>query len=648
MTLRRQLLIIVAILFMLMFVGTFAISLSGTRNYLLNQLESHAQDAATSLGLSLSLHMRNNDLAMMNSMVDAIFDRGYYREIAVDTVEGERLIERIQEVTVEGVPSWFVRALPLETPRQQALVMAGWRNAGTVYVSSHPGYAYRELWHRTVETFWWFMGVAALALALGMLMLRVVLRALRGVEQQAEAISAREYLVQEKLPRTRELRRVVEVMNKMSSKIQQMFEEQSALTERMRNEIASDPVTGLGNRHYFDAQLENLIQAPEEFHSGALFLVELAEFKRYNDAYGYEAGDRLLREAAALLREVAGGSKGVLLARLSGAHFAMLVDGLEAHGAEALAQRMSEALRPLQQFMPDEGWAVAQIGAALFQEGQTSSELLAAADLALRAAQQRGALAWQVHAEAQPAQGSGHGAAYWRERLQQVIERNSILLQFQPVRRCSSTELIHHEVLLRIPGENGEVLPAGKFMPMAESLGLGVALDRLVVERLLARLDDVADTRRYAINLASESLLDVEFLNWLCAQLAARPTGVRRLAFELPEYEVIAHLEHLRAGVSRLVELGCRFGVDHCGRGFASFGYLRALKVDYLKIDGGYIRGIERSKDSQFFVESLIKVAHSLDIQVIAEAVETEQEFRVLPALYLDGAQGYFVGRPRD
>lgn len=636
MTLRQQLVLTIMLLFLLMFAGISIISINNTRHYLIEQMASHAQDTATSLGLSLSPHMKQNDLPIMNSMVDAIFDRGYYREITVRSIHGQTLIQRILPVKVEGVPAWFVRLVPLDTPQEEALVMSGWRQAAVVQVRSHPGYAYQELWRNSVDQFSWFAMLASGTLILGFIVLHFMLRSLREVESQANAIIEREYPIQEKLPWTRDIRRVVEVMNKMSSKIKQMFQEQEALAERLREESLQDPVTGIGNRRYFDSRMENLIRSPEEFFHGALFLVALEGFGDYNEKAGFESGDALLRNVAAGLRSIADETRGGVLARFSGANFVLLVPGIAMDEAVGVAERMVELLRHV---VPG---SIGHVGVAQFEKGMSSSELLSEADMALRSAQGEGPLGWRRFEGKAAKRGEAQGATYWRNLLQSVVEKEAIVLHFQPVISAVDGGVMHHEALLRIRREN-ELLNAGVFMPMAESLGFSVRLDRLVIGKVLGMLEV---NRKYAVNLSVQSLEDNDFVSWIEGALQSAGSRAELLRFELSEYDIVSHLDVVGEFIRRLGRFGCGFGVDHCGRGFASFGYLGSLKLDYLKIDGSYIRGIERERNNQFLVQAIARIAHEVDIRVIAESVETEAEREVLGKLYVDGYKGYLIGMP--
>jgi len=190
-------------------------------------------------------------------------------------------------------------------------------------------------------------------------------------------------------------------------------------------------------------------------------------------------------------------------------------------------------------------------------------------------------------------------------------------------------------------------LTAGVFMPMAERIGLAAELDRFAIGKLLDHLSaNPADPSRYAINLAAASLHNPEFVQWLCRQLQVHPGHGQRIAFEFPESGVLGNIPDTRTVVDRLSALGCSCGIDHFGRSFNSFGYLRSLKIRYLKIDGGYTRDINRETDNQFLVRALADTAHSVDIRVFAEAVESVEELDAFRLLNIDGVQGYLFGKP--
>ena len=241
------------------------------------------------------------------------------------------------------------------------------------------------------------------------------------------------------------------------------------------------------------------------------------------------------------------------------------------------------------------------------------------------------------------------GAAQWHDFLKQIIESTSATLFAQPVLKFTSMgiEVVHKEIFLRLPDEDGELIMAGVFMPMAERTGLATALDKLTISKLLEYLSANPEGHYlYALNLTSTSLHDPKFVEWLCNRIQADLDTGRRIVFELPEFGVLGNIENTRTIVDRLSALGCGCGIDHFGRGFNSLGYLHSIKVQYLKIDGGYTRDINHDADNQFFIRALADAAHSIDICVFAAAVETEDESDAVRSLHVDGIQGYLVGKP--
>jgi diguanylate cyclase (GGDEF)-like protein len=651
MTMLRQLAAVIITLFVLLFAGTILISAHDARSYLNTQLQIISQDTATSLGLSLSPHMAANEMTIVTSMTDAIFDSGYYREVAIRSVDGKTLLKRVAPLRVEGVPPWFVRFLPLDTPHGEALIMAGWQQAGVVSVAANPGQAYVTLWNNSVNAFWWFMGALGITFALGMLALHFVLRPLRIVEQQAKAICDREYPVQQKLPWTLELRSVVVAMNRMTSKIKEMFEEQTAAIERLREESYRDALTGLANRPYFDMYLQEITGSNDEIDTGALLFIELKGFKALNERLGYAAGDALLRETAHIIEDICTGS-GVpeyVAAHLAGANFAVVLANVSTREAGDIGERIAYALPLLRERGLLDTEEIGHIGIAMYH-GQSQRQLLTEADMALRAAQAKGVNAVHMHAVELSDDKIVFTATRWSEFLSGVLDTHSIMLHMQPVLDCADRQtVLQYEALLRILGEDGKLIPAGIFTPMAKRLGLIQKFDKLVVSEVLTRLaaGRYGDTM-IAVNLSPLTLQDAGFFTWLWEALRAEPEASRRIAFEVSEYGALEDIDTLRAIVLRVREYGAKFGIDHFGRGFSSFGYLATLKIDYLKIDGSYVRGIDQNKDNQFLVGSVAKIAHGLDLSVVAESVETDAEWLTLHALGVNAVQGYGVGMPEN
>ena len=650
MTLSRQLVMLLTALLLLVFAGTFFITVQNARTYLEVQLKSHAQDAATSLGLSVSPHIVDDDLATTTSMVDAIFDRGYYQIIRIEDIQGEVLINRELSIQVKDVPAWFIEHLPLQAPKGEALIMAGWRQAGRVLVQSHPGFAYRQLWENVTEIFGWFALSALVVMGLGLALLRMVLSPLKEIEWQADAICNREFPILKKLPRTRDLRRIVEAMNRLSTKLRIMLTEHEKLAAKLREQAHQHPVSGLANKPYFMATLKNRMLSPEVCSHAVLVLVQLRDLKGYNHKYGYAAGDELLRQTAALLRDIAAEIPRHSLGHLSGGDFALLAEDYSIAEGEALGQRIAEALAALNGDKAMQPSDNGHLGIACYDGTQDASQLFIEADKALRCAQSRGANGWAVFAPEDAGKKAARGASEWRSFIQRALADNRVTLHLQPVYSCPEKELLHYEVLVRLISDDDarQLLAAGAFMPMAENIGLSSEIDKAVIEQALLLLEKHTGSGfRLAINISPSSLQSEGFLDWLEERLWKHRQVAKQMVFELPEYGAVTMLERVHDLIKRTGCCGSQVALDHFGRGFSSFAYLHSLKISYLKVDGSYLSQIDKNPDHRFFIQALTDIAHGLDIQVIAEAVESEATWHSLQTLNVDGAQGYYLARPK-
>lgn len=648
MTLYRQLLIFTLILFFLLFAGTWIAKLNSTRTFLLDQLQSHAQDTATSLGLSISPHMEQNDIPAIEAMFNAVFDRGYYRVIRLSDIENKVVLDRTLEVTIDGVPGWFIKMVPLPTPKATAIVLAGWRQAGEVLVESHPGYAYKTLWQTVVSTTIWFGIMGVVVLVGGGLGLRVLLKPLERVEHQAETLCKRQYEIQEKLPRTRELRRVVEAMNRMTFKVKEMFDEQARIAERLRKNAYHDPLTNLGNRRYLEGQVATRLDRGESIVKGAFLLVQLNKLQEINQQKGFRAGDELLQKVGELLQKTTTLVAHCALARLTGGDFGLFLPDAAPSDAEHIAGEIVKGFAQLAVEGLTLSDNVGQVGGITYTRATNFGQLLSGADTALRGAQQAGSNSWQVDNLADSPDATVRGQQQWRDLLSQTLRDRNIQLFVQKTVRCDDpASTVHLEVFSRIREESGNLLSAGMFVPLAERLGLVADLDRIVLEKAMQTKAELLGVSQLAVNVSPSSLKDESFRQWLLGSLRSLPPTAPKLRFEFVEFSAVQHLDLVRTFGAQVQELGHGYGLDHFGHGFSNFGYLKSLRPDYVKIDRAYTDELKnRESDSYFFIGSLTSVAHSLDILVIAEGVENEEQFALLRELNLDAIQGYFIGRP--
>jgi len=646
MTLYRQIVLVVVALSILMFAGTAIIKVQDTQRYLSSQLESHAQDTATSLGLSLSPQMANNDDATMISMVDAIFDRGYYEDIVLRRITGEVIWSRHSDVNIEGVPAWVVGMLKLEAPEANSIIMSGWQQGGEIYVKSHPGFAYRTLWNTITNMLWWFSGLTVVLLLIAGVAVRLLLQPLNRLEAQALSISDRQFDEIKEIPRTRELRNLIKAMNYMTGKVKQMFEQQSESTEKLRSLAFQDPLTGLQNRRYFDAALNSILNETEEHQEGALFLVQILDLQAINQRLGFDAVDELLKATGEILRDCLTDIDDTIVARLSGGDFAIIIEHINEERSGELANEICRRLMRLHAEDMIDTDNVCLTGVAMYSTGMSYSDVLSRADNALQTARVQGVNTCFVYAAPEKVDDVVPGRQEWIDIVQEAIASENIILHAQDVLSADKNNLLHKEVLLRLPGPNGVVWTAGMFLPVAEQIGLARELDQIVIKKVLTEFCQSAMASHVAINISAASLYQPEFLSWFESMLEKAGAPATEVVFELPESTVVRDIDsvHKLANIAR--QYGYGFAVDHFGRGMTAFGYLKSLRPDYVKLDGLYMTDLVNSPDDRFFVGSLCKVAHSLDITTIAETVENDEQLKVLRELGVDGVQGFGIGRP--
>ncbi|BHH84366.1 EAL domain-containing protein [Desulforhopalus sp. 52FAK] len=648
MTLHKQLFLFTVFLVGILFLGVWIEKLQSTRSFLVTQLESHAQDTATSLGLSLSPIMAENDLPTVETMINAVFDRGYYRVISLKDTNDSIITERVLAVEIEGVPNWFIDLISIESPRAQALVMAGWTQAGTIYIESHPGLAYLTIWKTMVRISVYFLLAGSIILFLGSRGLRLLLKPLKHVEQQAEAICRKEYPIQEELPKTRELRQVVLSMNRMTTQVREMFSQQAKVAERLRQKAYKDQLTGLGNRRYMHAQVEARLEMGRNDVRGALLMLQIDNLQKVNETSGYEAGDALLQKIGKILQQETQIIKDVALARLAGGDFAIFMSQVNSSDAIEMAKKLITNVSRLAVENLSHSDNLAHIGGVFFEHPPTLPKLLAEADNALQVARQKGPNKWIIKPCSKDDKQVIKGKLWWRETLETVLSSGNIVLYSQPVvSNHNEDTVIHQELLSRIVLNSGEMESAGIFVPLAERLQLISKLDQVILHKIFTQQSILKKMQTIAVNVSPSSLADPSFVQWVLSELGKLQENSPHIIFEFPEFGAVQHIEFVKHFSTEVQKLGHSIGLDHFGQSFSNFGYLKSLRPKYVKIDRGFTKELERDHgDSGFFIEALAGVAHSLDILVIAEGVEKENQKKMLLEMNIDALQGYLFARP--
>jgi diguanylate cyclase (GGDEF)-like protein/PAS domain S-box-containing protein len=429
--------------------------------------------------------------------------------------------------------------------------------------------------------------------------------------------------------------------------------ESRGLARQMSYQATHDALTGLINRREFERRLEEAI---ETGHRGegqhVLCYLDLDHFKLVNDTSGHLAGDNMLREVAKLLRDAVRDSDTV--GRLGGDEFGTLLIGCPLEKARQIADDLSRAVIDHRFVWKDKIYNIGvSIGLVeISRESGTLEELLAAADTACYVAKRQGTGHVAVYSARDEALARHTGEIQWLQRLQSALRENRFYLYHQlivPTHEDDGGPSM--EVLVRLQDEAGQELLPADFMRAAERYRLMGLVDRWVVQTTLAALGRgaiaVPAHRSVAINISGQTLGDAQFLEFVVECLDTTGVAPGQVCFEITETAVIANLDHARRFVGVLHGMGCQFALDNFGSGVGSFSNLKNLPLDYVKIDGSFMRNLARDNVNQAMVTAMIKLARSLNFKVIAEQVEDSTAAEAARRMGVDYLQGFAIGRPQ-
>jgi diguanylate cyclase (GGDEF)-like protein/PAS domain S-box-containing protein len=413
-----------------------------------------------------------------------------------------------------------------------------------------------------------------------------------------------------------------------------------------------DALTGLYNRRRFTEELQRALRHAKRYdESGAVLFLDLDGFKFVNDALGHAAGDDLIARVAAQLSGIVRETD--TLARVGGDEFAILLAHCDEAAAVLVADKLLSTMR--RDALSAGNGCVhvsSSIGIALFRgdEELTADELVVEADIAMYDAKEAGKGRYAVYDRAGGRRALMSMRESWNERLHRAINDDMFVLYAQPITAIRSSDRPWFELLLRLPDDDGALIPPGAFLRNAERFGLIGQIDRWVLARAVQHLHDshaAGCDLVLSVNVSGTSMGDPGLAGHVEELLSRYPIPADSLVIEITETAAITDVVHARALAQRLRALGCKLALDDFGAGFASFYYLKQLNVDYLKIDGEFIRNLCTTPTDQLVVRAVVAIAQGLGTHTVAEFVGDDATLDRLTELGVDHAQGYHLGRPR-
>lgn len=443
--------------------------------------------------------------------------------------------------------------------------------------------------------------------------------------------------------------------------VQEDVTEKKQTEERVKLLSEYDSLTGLINRSKFMNEVSRWIEESKVSgagYSAALIIFNIDYFKLINETYGHGVADEHLRRLSALFKNTLeklhnetphkNGAE-PMLGRLSGDEFAVFLPQTDGTSALAAAERLRTAAESAHSPQIQVNLTVSA-GIVIYpRHGTDSISLFSSADAARYRAKELGRNRCHLYRPEDHDIEKAHSRFSWKARIETAIKEDRFKPFYQPILDLRDNKVHHYESLARMNDESGAVLLPGSFIDVAERFGLIGAIDRVIIEKVMARQAQTFKAGidvSFGVNLSGKDLTDEGLLAFLKAKLIETGASPQHIIFEITETAAISDIGGAKEFITPLKALGCRFALDDFGVGFTSFTYLRELQMDYIKIDGSFIRSMHRSHHDRVFVKAISEMAHGLGIKTIAEFVEADEIVELLKGYGVDYAQGYLIGKP--
>jgi EAL domain-containing protein (putative c-di-GMP-specific phosphodiesterase class I) len=605
-----------------------------TRNYLQTQMGSHAQDTATSLGLSISPYLEPDSLMIAETMATAIFDSGYYNQIKFTNAQNQVVFELANPKRVESVPNWFIALCKLNSPTMQSELNNGWIMAGVLEVTSHTGQSYLTLWQHTKRSFYGSFLLLMASLAIAFLILRAVFKPLKAVENQAKLVTRKRFTLNQEIPVARELRTVTKAINNMVINLQSTFDSLTKQTQALTEEVYIDALTGLGNRKSFENHFNSVVDAITNDSPVTAMMITLPSLTNINQTVSYQDGDEHVHDVSTTLKNIIGDLTNSKIFRLNGSTFIALAP-FDAPFLNRSRLDITEAFSKKKNSLHVNGFA--NFALMNVEKGSSIGSVLSALDT--------GSTIGDTAITNKVDKNTLFSVKQWRSLIQSIIESGEVSFSVQPVKRAHTQNAqCYLEVFAHFIHE-GVKVNNGHLFAMAEKLNLTEELDKKLI-RNFVNVKEQYPNDVFALNVSKASLYSTDFIQWLTLYAHTKPVLKNNLVFELHEISLLYNVHIASMHIDAIKEIGINVCVEHFGTSLTSFRYLQGLDIEYVKIDGSYIQDLLDNTQSQFFIQTVNNICHGFGIKVLACLIEKPETLKMLEHLGCDGVQGNLIAPP--
>ncbi len=632
MTLSKQLLLLLSALFIIIFSVNFLLSVNNTRDYLVGEAEIHAQDTATSLGLSLSPYMVDESDPVIETMMKAIFDRGYYQEIKLINVDDKELVRLSQQTDIEGVPDWFIQLIPIETITAVSEISSGWNISGVVHVSLNSNYAYLKLYQQAKTSLIFSLTTLIISIVLLLLILHFTLSSLKKINNMALGLAEGKFAQIESIPWTTEVRNITLSMNTMSEKIESVINKLNQKLDNVGNKLQKDDLTGLKKKTAFETDMKQLFTA-EDDTDAFIFLIKLDSLPTLVKELGNESIDRFIIEFSEKLTELteqaAYGELSVY--RLVGSEFVLLAKKITQQQAEQLAHTLSNTFDQLGENYPRKD--ISHIGIVPFNPFSNTDAILLAAREAYEQALLVGSNAYAIRMNDKPAK----TVAEWKNLVFDVVDREAYnLAVIGNVDDIKTSDCMMQEAFIHIL-ENSKALPVAVFVSIAEKYEKIVGLDKGVVLKVIDHIQQQQLNHAMAINLSTRTIKNNDFRSWLATLLKQNQSIAGQLVFSFSAYAVAKDVHVYQEFIQFIHALNSTVMIKRFETQSLSAALLKELKPDYVRLSRDLGQGVAFDNEKQDFIETIKGIGDILDIKVLAENIRQQEDIDCLKAIGIMG-----------
>ncbi len=612
------------------------INFNTAREFTANESYLNTKNHANMLALTLGTRPMDEDF--MKTSINAMFDGGYFESISLLRQDGTLVYEKREQVAIHGVPSFFVTYIDLGIPEVEAKVMAGWNIFGTLKIKGHPGSSYTKLWQTLEQLCLQFLVLGILVFILSFLGLRHLLGALENIKHQAEEISNNAFIINQDIPRTPELKQVVLAMNTMVEKAQSVYAHNLENLSKYQKLKYQDKITGLHNRTAFIKQLTAVTVDKRPKGLGHVVILGLTGMEEIEGSGNRPLVHKIFKDMADILcTRTEAAVPDAATYRLPRREFAAILPDTEAKAVVNLIEGIiKKFLSEKDRDMPDTIKVYA--GVSSYNKNDEVGMVLSRTDYALSKAKigHPGTVSVFKEESFQKALGKQE----WKTRMDAAFTNNLFFLTAQPVR--SDRGEFHREVFINMVDQEGLQRKAGLFMPMITTLGLASKLDRYILERSAAFLQENQGIT-LAVNITTEFCRDNLAVAWLRQFLSDKKSLAEHLLFEIHENTLINFPEICFDFAGLITGKGFKLGIDRFTMHATSLNLLDKIKPCYIKIERDYLEVFDDPQKADMVLNSLFTITQSLGIKLIATKIENEAQRIELAGKQITYFQGHGI-----